>query len=256
MSILKPTLMVLVFVMLVSGCTSNDGLTCPQCPTPIQEMTLEEVFQQMDQSNSKINKFDMVMSLTYDMKRFFSYGNETSTKQMSSTRYMTATYDRKKKESYMRGTFIDGDDGTEEITEIEIKGGFRTEKINGEVLSTTELEEGAWEEEIKIPVGSLDPYYIPMGEDFERTDDETVNGIECYVMIMRQDVQKSIESVYADQMEAWPSINIPNGTGEVYVKIWLDKTDLHMVKSKSYLNITAEMFSWLIDGEVLISNVS
>jgi|GEM_PF-3191208 len=252
MSITKPFLMVLVLVMLVSGCTSDDGPTCPQCPIPIQDMTIEEVFQQMDQSNSKINRFDTDMSLTYDMERFFSYGNVTSTKQISSTGH----YDRVKKESYVKGSIIDGVHGTELITEIEIKGGYRTEKRNGEIVNTTKLEEGAWEEEIVIPTESLDPYYIPMGEDFERSDDENVNGIDCYVMIMRQAVQKSIESVYADQIEAWPSLDIPNGTGEVYVKIWLDKTDLHTVKSKSFLNITTEMFSWLIDGEVLISNVS
>jgi len=123
--------------------------------------------------------------------------------------------------------------------------------------NTTKLEEGAWEEEIKFPVESLDPYYIPMGEDFERTEDETVNGIDCYVMIMRQDVQKSIESVFTpEDPNAVQYLEIPEGTGEVYVKIWLDKTDLHTVKSKSYLNITTETFSWLINGEVLIFNVS
>ncbi|MBN2330955.1 MAG: hypothetical protein JXC85_04000 [Candidatus Aenigmarchaeota archaeon] len=253
MVISKSFLILLVLVLLVSGCTSNDGPPGPQSPIPIQEMSIEEVFQQMDQSNSKINKYDMDMSLTYDMARFFPDENVTSKTQISSTGY----YDRVKKESYTKGTIIDGDDGTEVITEIEINGDYRTEKRNGEIVKTTKLEEGAWEEEIQFPVGSLDPYYIPMGEDFERSNDETVDGIDCYVMIMRQDVQKSIESALApEDQNANQNLEIPEGTGEVYVKIWLDKTDFHIVKSKSFLNITTEMFSWLIDGEVLISHVS
>jgi len=245
--------LVLVLVLLVSGCASNDGSPRPQSPIPIQEMTIEEVFQQMNQSNAKINRFDMDLSLSYEMVNFLTDGDVTSKTLISSTGY----YDRVKKESYMKGTIKDPDLGTEQITEIEMKGDYRTEKRNGVIVNTTKLEEGAWEEEIKFPVESLDPYYIPMGEDFERTEDETVNGIDCYVMIMRQDVQKSIESVFTpEDPNAVQYLEIPEGTGEVYVKIWLDKTDLHTVKSKSYLNITTETFSWLINGEVLIFNVS
>jgi hypothetical protein len=219
---------------------------------PIKEMTNAEVFQKMNQSNSEINKFNFEMSLSYHMERIFLNKSIESKTQIDNTGY----YDKVKKESSSKGKIITEFDGEKNITEIETetKDGYNTEKINGVVTSKTEIEEGAWEN-VVILRPSLDPYYIPMGEEFEILSDETIDGIDCYVIISYQDVEKVIESVFTPEGQT-ATLDIPEGVGEVYVKLWLDKTDLHMVKSKSYLNIKSEGFSWLIDGEILISNLS
>ena len=246
---------ILVLIIIVSlFMFSNETSIMKRETIPIIEMSNSKVLQKMNQSNSEINKFNMDLSMTYEMENFYSEGSIRNTLQIDTT----LDYDRIKKEAFMKGTIIDEKDGKKEITEMEreIKGDYITEKRNGEVVNVTKVEGGYWGAEVKFFEYYLDPYYIPPGENFERLESEIIDGIDCYVMIMYHDVNKVIEAVMAPKSQTELSKNYTEGTGEVYVKIWLDKTDLHLVKSKNYLNITSERFSWFIDGDLLISNVS
>jgi hypothetical protein len=254
----KITIMIALLMgltLILPGCNDIQEISVQE--TPIEEMTHEEVYQKMEQSNSEINKFNFDISLSYNMKKIFLNESIESKTQIDYIGY----YDKIKEEALSKGKIINEFNGEKNIseTETETKDGYITAKINEVVISKTEVEEGTWEN-VELPGPSLDPYYIPMGEDFEILSDETIDGIDCYVIIMYQEVEKIIESVLTPEGQTATTISpnreFPEGVGEVYVKLWLDKTDLHMVKSKSYLNIKSEKFSWLIDGEIIISNIS
>lgn len=244
-------ILLMFLALILVGCDNAQEVSVREIQ--VKKMTAEELYQKMEQSNSEINKFNIELSMTYIMKRFFPEKTVEEKSQMDSTGY----YDRIKKESFTKGTMTTEVDGKKEISEMEseVKGNYVTTKINGVVVDTKKTEEDMWGK-AAILKPSLDTYYIPMGDNFEKLSDENVNGIDCYVLIMLQDVNKVIKTVMTSEGQTKSMGNIPESIGEVYVKMWIDKKYFHMVKTKNYLNITSEKFSWLIDGELIISNIS
>lgn len=225
----------IVLLILLTGCNEVQEIK-------IEELTAEEIFQMMEQSNSELNKFNVDLKLNYVMIKI--HNNETT--ESRSTIESISQYDKISKQSYTRGSITTN--GNIETTEIETKGDLSTKKLNGIIVETTKGD--SWEN-VTIPGPSLDPYYIPMGEDFQRLGDEIVGGTDCYAIVMEQNITKILESILTTTS---PYHEIPEADGEAYVKIWIDKKDFHMVKSISFLNITTDKFTWFIDGEILISD--
>ena len=194
-----------------------------------------EVIEKINEANSKINKFDIVVIQKQQISiEFFGETNEIDIEID-----YRGTIDNINREMHFEGNAVTISQGQKQegVFELTIKNNIMTSNVAGEVTTIT-LNDEIWRQ-----YNSVDYSLNGLNPGFRYEGDEG----KYYVLISDIDIGQA--GTVAQGIEN-------SGLKEAYVKLWVDKSDLIVKKTQTYVVIESEGLSMVVDIQTTISNIS